>query len=60
MGAMPKAHVEDAIAMIANENEVRMIDKTPREGAGGAKIAFLHPKSSGRVLTEISDGAHSH
>lgn len=41
------------------ENGVRMIDKTPREGAGGSKIAFVHPKSSGRVLTEICEHPQS-
>jgi methylmalonyl-CoA mutase C-terminal domain/subunit len=33
---------------------VRLIDKTPRCGAGGAKIAFVHPKASGGVLLELS------
>ena len=33
--------------------EIRMIDKEPRGGAHNTKIAFIHPKSSGRVLTEI-------
>lgn len=32
---------------------VRMIDEKPRYGAGGAKIAFLHPKSTFGVLIEI-------
>ena len=32
----------------------RLIDETPRIGAGGYKIAFLHPKSTGGVLVEIS------
>lgn len=32
---------------------IRMIDEKPRNGAHGSKIAFLHPKFSGRVLTEI-------
>ena len=36
------------------EQGVRLIDETPRYGAGGAKIAFVHPKSSGGVLLEIS------
>jgi methylmalonyl-CoA epimerase len=31
----------------------RMIDEVPRVGAHGARIAFIHPKSSGGVLTEI-------
>ncbi len=32
---------------------VRMIDKQPRKGAEGLKIGFLHPRSTGGVLTEI-------
>ena len=37
------------------EKEVKMIDKEPRPGAGGSKIAFIHPKASGRVLTELCE-----
>lgn len=44
--------IEEAIAKL-RAGGVRMIDETPREGAHGARIAFLHPKSSGGVLTEI-------
>jgi methylmalonyl-CoA/ethylmalonyl-CoA epimerase len=33
---------------------LRLIDETPRGGAHGSKIAFLHPLSSGKVLTEIT------
>lgn len=32
----------------------RMIDESPRLGAHGAKVAFIHPKSSNGVLTELS------
>lgn len=32
---------------------VRLIDETPRRGAGGAKIAFIHPKATGGVLLEL-------
>jgi len=32
---------------------VRLIDEKPRVGAGGAKIAFLHPKSTNGVLVEL-------
>lgn len=32
---------------------IRLIDEKPRIGAGGAKIAFLHPKSTFGVLIEI-------
>jgi methylmalonyl-CoA/ethylmalonyl-CoA epimerase len=34
---------------------VRLIDKTPRIGAGGVKIAFIHPKESNGVLTELCE-----
>lgn len=34
---------------------VRLIDEKPRYGAGGAKIAFLHPKSTGGVLIELCE-----
>jgi methylmalonyl-CoA/ethylmalonyl-CoA epimerase len=32
---------------------VQLIDKAPRAGAEGLQIAFLHPKSTGSVLTEL-------
>ena len=32
---------------------IRLIDEKPRIGAGGAKIAFLHPKSTNGVLVEL-------
>lgn len=32
---------------------VRLIDKQPRPGAHGTAIAFLHPQSTGGVLTEL-------
>ena len=34
---------------------VRLIDKNPRKGAEGLNIAFLHPKSTFGVLTEICE-----
>jgi len=34
---------------------VRLIDEKPRKGAGGAKIAFLHPRSTFGVLVELSE-----
>jgi methylmalonyl-CoA/ethylmalonyl-CoA epimerase len=34
---------------------IRMIDEKPRYGAGGAKIAFLHPKSTFGVLIELCE-----
>ncbi|MCK7470917.1 MAG: hypothetical protein MZU95_09110 [Desulfomicrobium escambiense] len=32
---------------------VRLIDEKPRYGAGGARIAFLHPKATNGVLVEL-------
>ncbi len=34
---------------------VKLIDETPRIGAGGAKIAFLHPKATGGILVELCE-----
>ena len=34
---------------------LHMIDSTPRAGAHDSKIAFIHPKSSGKVLTELCE-----
>lgn len=34
---------------------IRLIDEKPRKGAGGAKIAFLHPKSTYGVLIELCE-----
>jgi len=37
----------------AQEAGVQLIDAQPRKGAEGLQIAFLHPKSTGGVLTEL-------
>ncbi len=43
-------------ALIEVEAEgVRLIDKKPRKGAEGLNIAFLHPKSTFGVLTELCE-----
>ncbi len=34
---------------------IKLIDEQPRYGAGGARIAFLHPKSTGGVLLELCE-----
>ncbi|RLD64396.1 MAG: methylmalonyl-CoA epimerase [Bacteroidetes bacterium] len=39
----------------AETNSVRVIDKTPRDGAEGLSIGFLHPKSTFGVLTELCE-----
>jgi methylmalonyl-CoA/ethylmalonyl-CoA epimerase len=39
----------------ASEKGVMLIDKQPRKGAEGLNIAFLHPKSTFGVLTELCE-----
>ena len=51
--ALRVENIEETLKNL-KEQGVRLIDETPRYGAGGAKIAFVHPKSSGGVLLEIS------
>lgn len=41
--------IEEGIAYMKAQG-MRMIDEKPRYGAGGAKIAFVHPKSSKEYL----------
>lgn len=49
--------IEVAIAKLETDG-VKMIDRTPRSGAHGARIAFIHPKSSKGVLTELCQIGH--
>ena len=48
--------VEDIESLIQKliENGIVMVDEKPRTGANGARIAFVHPKSTGGVLVELS------
>jgi len=45
-------NIEEALAEL-KEKGVRLIDQSPRNGAGGAKIAFIHPKETNGVLIEL-------
>ena len=45
--------LEKALAELKDKG-VRLIDEQPRRGAGGAMIAFLHPKATGGILLELS------
>ncbi|SET81003.1 methylmalonyl-CoA epimerase [Natronincola peptidivorans] len=47
-------NIEEAIEEMKAKG-IRMIDEKPRYGAGGAKIAFCHPKSTNGVLIELSE-----
>lgn len=46
-------NIEAALADLKTKG-VRLIDETPRYGAGGASIAFVHPKATGGILLELS------
>jgi len=39
---------------------LRLIDQAPRTGIRGSRVAFLHPASSGGVLTEIVQPSEGH
>lgn len=45
----------EAALMELQEKGILLIDEKPRVGAGGAKIAFLHPKATGGVLVELCE-----
>jgi methylmalonyl-CoA epimerase len=52
--------VEATLAALAAAG-VRLIDESPRIGIRGSRVAFVHPASTGGVLTEIvqpADGGH--
>lgn len=52
--ALQVSGLEDILKGLAASG-VRLIDKEPRIGAGGNKIAFLHPKSTNGVLLELCE-----
>ena len=55
-GIQQLAFEVDDISQIISQlqsNGVEMIDEIPKIGAGGNKIAFVHPKSTGGVLVEL-------
>ena len=49
--------VDDLDAMLerCRSAGVRLIDETPRKGAEGKRIAFLHPSSTAGILVELSE-----
>ena len=57
--------VEDVAATLKHlqAQGLRTLDEEPRPGAGGCRVAFIHPKSAGGVLVEISqppaEGGHA-
>jgi len=47
-------NVKEVLEKLKKEG-VRLIDEKPRYGAGGAKIAFLHPKGTNGILIELCE-----
>ncbi|MGH7607662.1 MAG: methylmalonyl-CoA epimerase [Gemmatimonadales bacterium] len=45
----------DAALQRARQAGYRLVDESPRRGAGGRRIAFLHPKATGGILLELTD-----
>ena len=50
-------NVEETLKALAGAG-IALIDSEPRTGIRGSRVAFLHPKSTGGVLTEIVEPAH--
>jgi methylmalonyl-CoA/ethylmalonyl-CoA epimerase len=51
--------VADALAL-CRDRGLRLIDEEPRRGIRGSRVAFLHPASTGGVLTELVEPAEAH
>lgn len=49
--------IEAALTLLESLN-IPLIDKTPRIGARGHKVAFVHPRATGGVLVELVEPAH--
>ena len=45
-------NIKDKLDTLESE-DYKLIDQSPREGAGGKKIAFVHPSSTSGVLIEL-------
>ncbi len=52
--ALKVDNIEEKLAELKNKG-VPLIDESPRVGAGGARIAFLHPKAANGVLIELCE-----
>jgi len=50
----------DSVLVALREQGMRLIDEEPRTGIQDSRVAFVHPKSTGGVLTEIVQPAEGH
>ena len=48
----------DAALDALREAGLRLIDERPRTGIRNSRVAFVHPRSTGGVLTELVEAAH--
>jgi len=48
--------IEERLSLLS-EKGIRLINERPKQGAHGARIAFLHPKATGGVLYELCEPA---
>jgi methylmalonyl-CoA/ethylmalonyl-CoA epimerase len=55
--AYQTADIDQALEQVKAAG-LRLIDETPRIGIRGSRVAFLHPKATGGVLTEIVEPKH--
>jgi methylmalonyl-CoA/ethylmalonyl-CoA epimerase len=53
------ADIEAALEQL-KAADIKLIDATPRTGIRNSRVAFLHPRSTGAVLTEIVQPAEDH
>lgn len=53
--ALEVSDIKDALSTLVDRGVV-LIDEKPRKGVGNTDIAFLHPRSTGRVLIELVEG----
>lgn len=48
------SNLDDALDRCRNQG-YRLVDQQPRPGAGGRRVAFLHPKSTAGILLELTE-----
>ena len=53
------ADIDETLRALADEG-IELIDSEPRTGIRNSRVAFLHPRSTGGVLTEIVEPAEEH
>ena len=50
--ALEVRDIQDALEIL-KEKGIQLVDEKPRGGYGGARVAFLHPKGTRKVLIEL-------